>query len=448
MDIADFVRRFEACVASLGGLPQGEPVVVAVSGGLDSCVLFHLLRFATAPRPDLVAAHFDHRMRAGSEEDAEWVRGLCRAWGVPVRIGHADDVPASEGVARLARYGFFDSVRREIGAVRLLTAHHADDQAETVLFRVLRGTGIEGLRGIPSRREPGVVRPLLDFWRRELESYARAVHLSWREDPSNENVGYARNAIRRRFLPDAEAQVAPEARRALVRLSAIAAENEAAWAAVLPDLLSGLDVVRTGSVVSWSREAVASLHPTLRGRVVRWLAAEAGRVLDEAGTRRAVDFATSSRSGSRIDLGGGIQLRRELDRLVLGRSVAASPDEPLQIPDAGPGSGDAILGGRPVPVAWRCGEGWSQGEEGVFPVDQLDFPLTVRGREPGDRIRLAGGSRKVKKLLLEARIPSARRDQVAVLVDATGRVLWVPGVARTSDVGLAGEGRVLGIRIG
>lgn len=456
-DVSDVVPRFQASMTALGGMPGDGPLLVAVSGGLDSCVLLHLLRFATTPRPEVVVAHFDHGMRPQSEADADWVRGLCRGWGVRCVIGRAHDVPASEGAARSARYDFLHSVTEEAGAARLLTAHHADDQAETVLFRVLRGTGIDGLRGIPAARAPNIARPLLDFWREDLEGYARSVRLAWRDDASNEHLGYARNMIRRRLLPDAEAHVAPGARRALVRLAGIAAENEDAWAAVLPDVIAHLDVVRSrpagdvgadGLTLSCSKEAVEGLPPALRARVMRHLAAEVGRVLDSTATRRAVDFADSSRSGSRIDLGGGIELRTELDRLVLGRSSSVAPDEVVQIPDAGPGSGAAILGGRSVSVVWGSEEGPPVGEAGEFAVAQLDFPLTVRGRRPGDRISLMGGTSKVKKLLLEARIPLEQRSQVPLLVDGAGRVLWVPGVARTSDIDVGEGGRSLKIRIG
>ena len=456
-DGSDLVRGFQSSFAALCGAPGDGPLLIAVSGGLDSCVLLHLLRFATTPRPDIVVAHFDHRMRPGSADDADWVRGLCRAWGVRVVVGRADDVPGSEDAARSQRYDFLHSVRTETGAARLLTAHHADDQAETVLFRVLRGTGLEGLRGIPVARAPNIARPLLDFWREALEVYAGAVRLSWREDASNEQMGYARNMIRKRLLPNAEEHVAPGARRALVRLAGIAAENEAAWAAVMPDLLSGLDIARSvpdgdgaqeSWTLSWRKDATEGIHPALRARVIRHLAAEAGRSLDAAGTHLAVEFTTSARSGSRIDLGGGIELRCELDRLVLGRTEPAEPDQPVRIGDTGPGSGNAVLGGRFVSVAWGSEEDRPGAEEGEFSVDELEFPLTVRGRKPGDRISLTGGTSKVKKLLLEARIPLECRGQVPLLVDGVGRVLWVPGVARTSEIGIGEGGTTLKIRIG
>jgi len=439
--------------------------VVAFSGGLDSCVLLHALRFTLGGEARLVAAHFDHGMRPGSAADAAWARGVCAAWGVECVSERADPPPAGEAEARAARYAFLERVRGRFAPARILTAHHADDQAETVLFRILRGTGLDGLRGIPAARDPGIVRPLLGFWREDLETYAAAAGVRWREDPTNEQLGYARNVLRHAILPVAEARVAPGARRALVRLAGVAEREEEAWAEVLPDLLSELDASAprsTAAGLSLDHDATAALGPALRGRVLRWAASLCGRTLDEAATARAAAFASSAASGTRIELGGGLELRRELDRLELIGQGAPPADETLQIEAPGPGEARALLGGRSVSVTWRVG-GPGATAEGAraavdageisaasFRIEDLAFPLTVRGRAPGDRIALPGGTAKVKKVMLAARIPSGARATVPLLVDAQGRVLWVPGVARSTVVRESGgvtDAEVLTIRI-
>jgi tRNA(Ile)-lysidine synthase len=433
-------------------LGSGSKAIVALSGGLDSCVLLHLLRFGSRPGPSLVAAHYDHAMRAESAADALWVRGLCRAWGVPCVIERAAAAPRSEAAARRARYAFLERVRASEGADRVLTAHHADDQAETVLFRVLRGTGVEGLAGIPARREGSILRPLLACWRDELEAYARRVGLTWRDDVTNDELGYARNVIRHRILPEAEASVAPGARRALVRLARLAAAEEEAWDGLLASLLGSVEVTgddgtEDGGEIVVSRDALLALHVAVRARILRSLVARLGRTLDEGGTTLAVQFSSSGRSGGGVSLGGGVELRRRLDRLVLLRPTAAEPDRTLTIPDAGPGRGTVRLAGRPIEVSW-AGRG---GEQGVA-VETLELsadrlPVVVRAPAPGDRIRLPGGTKKLKKLFLEARIPADRRAEVPVVVDAEGTVVWVPGVARAVETGGERSGPMVTIGI-
>jgi tRNA(Ile)-lysidine synthase len=422
--------RFRASVAA-PETPAGAPWVVAVSGGLDSVVLLHLLRFVARVEHRLVVAHFDHAMRAGSADDARWVTGLAAAWGLEARVARAPSPLGSEEHAREARHAYLDAVRREVGGALALTAHHADDQAETVLFRALRGSGRAGLAGIAARRGH-FFRPLLSFWREELEAYARDARLAWRQDASNADLGYARNALRHRVLPDVERLVSPGARRALVRLADIAREEEAGWESLVPGLLAPLGVeLRAGGL--WADAGrLSALHPAVRGRVLRALAARMGGALDEAATRRGVEFLAAARSGASVDLGGGLTLQRELDRVRIGARAEGPADRPLAIPDAGPGRGWARLAGRDVPVAWGEAGRVSGHETAAFDPERLRFPLTVRGREPGDRIRTPGGTKKVKKLLLERRIPRPDRGRVALVVDAEGDVLWIPGVARAA----------------
>ena len=426
-------ERFAESLMGEGAPPPGEKVVVALSGGLDSCVLLHLLSFAAPDRREVVVAHYDHGIRPVSAADALWVRGLCTAWGLPLRTERSAVAPSSEDAARRARYDFLERVRREAGASAIFLGHHADDQAETVLFRVLRGTGISGLAGIPRSREPAIYRPLLGFWREELEEYARRVHLAWREDTSNDELTYARNALRHRLLPDAERLVSAGARRALVRLANTAAEEEAAWEELMEGPLQSLETQERGDGLAFDRAAFLRLHPAVRRRALRALVRRFALTLDEAGTRLAVEFSSSGQSGRGIDIGGGVELRRQLDRLVLRRRASTLPDRPLSIPDAGPGSGDALLGGVTIPVSWGGDDVEAHERFERLSVDGGQFPLIVRSRMPGDRIRLPGGVKKLKKLYLEARIPSDDRGQIPVVVDAAGEVLWIPGVGLADD---------------
>jgi tRNA(Ile)-lysidine synthase len=444
--------RFRAHIQREGVLRSGDRVVVAVSGGRDSMALLHLFRFtADLGNPRLVVAHLDHAMRPSSAADAAWVTGVCRAWDLPFRTLRCDPAPSTEAEARRARYDFLEEVRRAEGARWVITAHHADDQAETVLFRAVRGTGIAGLQGIRARRRPALWRPLLPFTRAELTDYARSVGLAWRDDPTNEaqaeGAAPARSVIRTRILPEMEARVAPGASGALAALARRARENEAAWKSVLPGLLDGLDVRREGPLISLSRAAFVTHHPGVRARLLRELSARLGAHPGEAGTRAAVEFTSCGSSGSAVPLGGGLELRIELGRLVLqGRGVPTG-GEPLVIPGSQAGRGDVVVGGCRYRVGWGPRPEdltWSE----AFDVADLRFPLSVRGWTPGDRARMAYGTKKLKKLFLEARVPAAERRRRPVLVDCEGAVLWVPGVARSTAAPARGSGELLHIGMG
>lgn len=409
-------------------------MVVALSGGADSVVLLHLLRFTPGLESlRVTAAHVDHGMRPESASDAAWVAGLCRAWGVPVRACRLDPAPSGEAEARRLRYAWLEEVRREEGARWVVTAHHADDQAETVLFRAVRGSGITGLQGIQERRAPGIWRPLLPFTRRALRAYADLHRLTWREDATN-RLPMARNVLRHRVLPALEEGVAPGTREALAGLARRAHQDEAAWQSIEPALLDAAGARAEDRGISLDRAAFVSLHPAVRARLLRGLARRLGGVPGEAGTRRAVEFTSAGASGGAVPLGGGLQLRREFDRLVVCPAEIPSSDAEATIPSRGEGSAEVVVGSGRYRVWWRAGAA-AEEEEGVFSRGGLSFPLTVRGWRPGDRVRLAYGSKKLKKILLEARVPAGERNRVPVVVDATGAVLWVPGVIQAMGTG-------------
>lgn len=429
-----FAERVRRSLDGLGVRGTDAHVLVAVSGGCDSVALLHLLRFAADDAGLRVsAAHLDHAMRPGSDADAAWVRGLCRAWDVPLIEARAQAAPRTEAEARDARYAFLRHAQDGCGATLLATAHHADDQAETVLFRVLRGTGIAGLAGIPPRDPSGLVRPLLPFWRAEVRRYARENGLRWRTDPTNAGLDPARNRIRRRLLPEAERHVARGARRSLARLARLAAEDEAAWEAVLAPLLAETLREEDGALVL-VRERLTAYDSALRPRVLRAALRRLGAVPDRTGTRMALQFISHAPSGRSLTLPGGVRITTEfgaarVERVTAG-PVESVPDQPLVIHD-GDGEGRFVVGGRAGVARWtRDAADESDGAHAVrIAADRARFPLMLRGRAPGDRIRARGGTRPLKKVLGEARVPLRARHALPVLADADGAVLWVPGIA-------------------
>lgn len=416
--------------------------------------LLHLL-LGVAGELDLslVAAHFDHGARPGSRSEAERVRAWARELGVSCRVDRADPgLERTQAAFRSARYRFLRAVSRDVGAARIATGHQADDQAETVLFRILRGTGIHGLGGIPARRGI-VVRPLLPFARREILAFLSGRGVEYLEDPSNRDPRWERARLRQEVLPALERSWGRPVRDRLVALSRAARRADRALEARAREALDRVRVEGDGewdeASVAVSLEAARALDRETAARVVRRVARGRGIRLTRRGTRAAMEFISEGRSGTSVDIGGGMSVAREFGTLWIGRREPPAPDAPLRIEGPGHGRGDLRLQGRSFRVDW--GEAVPASGDGTrveLALGRLVFPLTVRGWAAGDRIRTHAGTRKLKKLFGEERVPVSRRGRVPVLVMDDGRVAAVGGLAVAAGLEAGEEERrfVIGIQ--
>lgn len=435
--VAGFGDRFAHHLRVSGLIAPRSTILVALSGGVDSMVLLHLLHsLAASWELRLYAAHFDHRIRAESASDAAWVAGFCRAWEIPVRIGVARGEIHGQAAARDERYEFLEATAAVIDADRIATAHQADDQAETVLFRIARGTGLRGLMGIPARRGQ-IVRPLLPFRRTEIEAYARAWRLPFREDPSNTRVDYARNYLRHEVLPRLE-RVAPGAGSSLRRLAEYAREEVELRELLLDTIEPTVVEAEREGTIELARGALLSYHPRVRGLLLRRLLQRLGSNPGRAGTQALIEFTESSGSGARLHISGGIRVEREFDHLRIWRVSEEEKESqdvgrPLRIAGPGDGAGEVVLGGdRRFSIRWMYGDTGDHATMAAFDPAALRFPLEVRGWRPGDRIQLPYGTKKLKKLFAEYRVGRAERSRTPVLAEVGGRILWVVGVARAA----------------
>ena len=311
--MSGLAARFAEHLGRSGWLAGGDGVVVGVSGGVDSMTLLHLMRFRPAePAVRLHAAHIDHRMRPGSAEDAAWVGRVCDGWGIPFHLRTAGGPVATEARGRELRYRFFEEVRSGIGDNAVtMTAHTADDQAETVLFRAARGSGPRGLAGIRAERSPSVLRPLLPFRRAEIEAFASERGVPFREDPSNADLRWTRNRLRHSVLPALEEAV-PGAGAALAALAGTSALEGAALRELLDDRISALAVdAADGAEIVLDRAALLALAPPVLTLVLRRAVHRAGGDPGRSATATLVRFAREARTGRRIHVAGGVAVERQ-----------------------------------------------------------------------------------------------------------------------------------------
>jgi tRNA(Ile)-lysidine synthase len=418
--------RLLAALAATELARPGRRALVAVSGGADSVALLDLLVATRAAHGlDLVAAHLDHGIHPASAAVGDGVAALTARLGVPLVRGRLRLGPgAGETLARARRHRWLEAARRRAGADLILLAHHADDQAETVLMRALRGSAPAGLAAIrPARGR--LVRPLLAASRAELRAHCRARALAWWDDPANQDPAHLRSWLRTELLPAIRARL-PDADHALTRLAAAAAAETAAWDAAL-DLLPGLAPRADADGASVVAPVLAGYDSRLARAVVRGLARRAGSPLGPARAARVVGWLPGAASGASLELGRGWIAELAFDRL---RLVRRPPPAPPEVGLAG-GAGELAWGGWRL--SWRTEPAPAVQPRVGWTAWVVPGTVTLRGPSPGDRLQPIGaaGRRLVVREMQDRRVPRSRRAGWPVLV-RHGELLWVPGVCRAA----------------
>jgi len=433
-----------ALSAVAGG--AGATIVVAVSGGADSTALLDAVSSLRARRGfRVVAAHLDHGLRTESREDARFCRELCRRLRVPLRVARADvrerareDGRGLEAAARRERYEFLERVRDEEGAEVVAVAHTRDDQAETLLLRLLRGAGRVGLAAMRPRRGR-IVRPLLEVSRAEVVAYLEARGLAWREDATNADPVHLRNRVRHELLPYLEARFQPRIRETLARTAALLSDEASLLDRRARRLLA--QASRHDGRGMWlSREALAAApRPVARLAVRRALARAGG--LRGVGARHVdgiVDLASPrTSSGRSLPLPGGRVATvcfgelRVAPRTPAPSAYAYTLGIPGRVELPGGLAVETEAAGRASKKAGALRVAVPRGEA-----------LELRTRRPGDRVFWRGRPVSLKRFLIEARVPADERAALPLLA-AGPRVVWVPGAALD---GRAGD-RWIGLRV-
>ena len=387
--LLEFIRRY-------GLISPGDRLICAVSGGADSVALLFAM-YLLRERLDITleAAHFNHRLR-GEESDADeaFVKELCGRYDIPLHLGSGRILPGKKGLeaaAREARYAFLRSLPGKIA-----TAHTADDNAETVLLHLVRGTGLKGLGGI-SPMNGNVIRPMLTVTRREVEAFLSEYALPHREDSTNATDLFLRNRIRRNVMP-LLLQENPSLAENLSDMALGLREDEDYLSRMAGETLPGVAALR-------------EMHPALRARALERFLKENG--VSEPEKRHIAlleQLVFSDKPSARADLPGGITVARRYDTLeVLGEAQPLSErvlEGSLELPE---------LGLRVV-----CAEADTiVNTPDTFTVVP-EGRIVVRSRLPGDRIRLSGGTKSLKKLFIDRKIPASERLRIPIIADEAG----------------------------
>ena len=418
----------------------GMRVGVAVSGGADSACLLHAL-LEVGPRWDLRLSvlHLNHRLRGQeSDRDEEFVREMAARAGLPILVGSWDrgDAGSSnlEEAARDARLAFFAEAMASGAVERVAVGHTRSDQAETVLFRFLRGAGTAGLAGIRPVTSTGIVRPLMGIDRDEVEKFLRERGIAWREDSSNLSPEFARNRIRHGLLPQLARDWNPAIRETLANTADWALAEEAYWEAEIDRLAAGM-LRESGGAVVLRADALLALPLAVARRLAR-------RAMERVkGGLRGIDFrhieavlelAAGGEGHGRLQA-PGLDIFRSFDWLRVSRSGAETLENrnyrfPAPVPGrvALPGPDSAILL-ELIEITGTSGSSDSVYNSGVSGLDleSLTGALEIRNWRPGDRIQPIGkaGEEKIKTLFQEERIPLWERRRWPVLVCGSA-IVW------------------------
>jgi tRNA(Ile)-lysidine synthase len=472
------LERVAKTISRYNMLPHGSRVIAAVSGGADSVCLLHVLKeLAAQAGLHLEVAHYNHRWRGEeSEGDERFVRELAAKLNLRLHVARTSDADIAgnregnqEQIARRARQAFFKSVIENSGkesGIRIATGHTRDDQAETVLLRLLRGSGLAGLAGILPVTAADIVRPLLDVTRAEILQYLRERNIPWREDSSNRDLKFARNRVRHELLPQLTATWNPHLTDALAHLADLSYEEERWWAGPASPV-GEIWQSRAGGV-ELHVDSLAALSRAVARRTIRRAIAKAKgdlRQVEFDHVERVLELAGREAGDGRILL-PGLDVQRSFDWIRL--AVPANTSPPLQsvepIALTIPGSyacpdGKSLLRlefaegrgdedkqdaeGSPflAPLHPRRGSVISTPLHGyrgsvtspacatfgtaVLGLDQIPGDLQLRGWRPGDRYRPLGHTRvrKVAEMFAEARIPSWQRRQWPMVMSGE-RIVW------------------------
>jgi tRNA(Ile)-lysidine synthase len=446
-----FVLRVKKTIQKYAMLQPGERVLVAVSGGADSMALLHALwELRKDLHLSLVVAHLDHGLRPEGAAEKNFVRKAAVQLGIPFLSRKADvrEIKESQRLtlqeaAREVRYSFLLQAAKTHQATKIALGHTANDQAESVLMRFLRGAGTRGLGGIPPVRDEVFIRPLIESWREEVESFLGNRKVNFLNDPSNRSLHYLRNRIRHELLP-ALLKYNPRLPQLMVSMAEIFRAEEEFWQNLLEEKFRSLIRNRKKGLITLDIPSLLNQPLPLRLRSLRHAAEKILGNLRRVGLTHilAINHLLSSPEPNKsLQLPQGLGLAKAYDALILARSkeeilpfeVSVSRPGCWEIPEIGREMSFELLNNSKIRLK-------SPSNVALLDFDKISFPLTIRSFRAGDRLQPLGmeGEKKVKDLFIDYKIPAAQRKKIPLLFK-NDQLLWVAGLRLDHRVRLQPE---------
>lgn len=423
-------EKVKKTIKEHGLLERGDKVICAVSGGADSMCLLTVMK-ALAAEMDLTvcAANLNHSLRgAEGDGDSQYVETICEIRGIPF-YGKKLDIATMakargksvEETGREERYRFFDEISASLGGAKIATGHNISDNAETILFRLARGSGSRGLCGIRYKRG-NIIRPLLDVSRSEIEEYLLENAVMWREDSTNAELVYTRNMIRHTVVPRLE-EINPSAVEKIVDCAKSLSEDEEYLRSLAEKLLSSALVDKD----EYSTSAILGAPAPIAKRAAALLLEDWGaRDIDQQKINALLDLCTKP-SGKQMDINGDVYALRSFYTIMKesrqqerGFLMTLRPGQRVSQP------------GWEIYIYVTDTPPPQSASVAIFDAAQLFGLFTVRSRRDGDKIRLKGdaGSKKLKDLFIEMKIPQSRRASVPV-VSRGDEIVFVPPLRKS-----------------
>lgn len=430
-------QAFEKKLHKHNVLYPGQSILLAVSGGVDSVVLLHLMQKLVDTYPlKLSIAHVNHQLRPEADAEEQFVRELAEIYGIPIYVYRWEKSmhPKSgfEEAARHVRYQFFKKTMNEHGADTLMTGHHQDDQVETILMKLTRGSSLEQLTGIEFAQpfhQGQLIRPLLSFTKKDIYLFADEWHLKHVEDETNQTLDYSRNRFRNRIIP----LLKEENKQLNTHIEQFAKDITDALEISKQPIQEAYDALVVADEDTWifSYKDLFELGEAMQRAVLQ-------TVLENLYTQANVSYKTTyielirewlstGEVNTQLDLLGGFTVNKGYQQVVFSKVETQESSTKAAEQHLLKQLNQWVELSSTESIGLFEYEGEEVGDDLVFQAGQISLPLTIRHRKPGDRMSYAGlaGTKKIKDIFIDEKTPIDKRDEAWLVEDNSGKILWL-----------------------